>query len=131
MQLRPAAAEVVRNARGIIVPEATLAREIGTHTGGTDYVGLIEKVLDKRVPASQYTSVYLANTPPTASQKKSLWAGVGRHADRQPDWPSHLHRGLRTLRHLGVADPGARAVWSAWRADWPNGTACTAYHSFG
>lgn len=31
----PASARIVLAARGIHVPEAELAREIGTHTGGT------------------------------------------------------------------------------------------------
>src|SRR3954463_9660008 len=44
----PAATQVVLNSRGIYVAERDLARSIGTHTGGTDYVGLIEQDLDRR-----------------------------------------------------------------------------------
>ena len=39
----PAATQVVLNSRGIYVAERDLARSIGTHTGGTDYVGLMSK----------------------------------------------------------------------------------------
>src|SRR5258705_13166805 len=46
----PAATQVVLNSRGIYVAERDLARSIGTHTGGTDYVGLIEQDLDRRGP---------------------------------------------------------------------------------
>src|SRR4029077_13983779 len=45
---RPPATQVVLNSRGIYVAESDLARSIGTHTGGTDYVGLIEQDLDRR-----------------------------------------------------------------------------------
>lgn len=72
----PASAQVVLNGRGIIVPEATLAREIGTSVNGTDYIGLIERILDVRVPDARYTSVYMLNDPPTAAQKKKLWADI-------------------------------------------------------
>lgn len=54
----PASAQVALSVHGIRVDEATLARECRTHTGGTDNVGLIERVLDTRLPAAKYTSVY-------------------------------------------------------------------------
>ena len=56
----PAATQVVLNSRGIYVTERDLARSIGTHTGGTDYVGLIEQDLDRRVPQAGY--VYQTKT---------------------------------------------------------------------
>ena len=70
----PASAQVVLNGLGLTVPEAQLAREIGTHTGGTDYIGLIERVLDQRVPDCQYTSVYTPNDPMSPAQKERFWS---------------------------------------------------------
>lgn len=55
MVVRSCPAQVVLNGLNIRVPEAQLAREIGTHTGGTDYIGLIERVLDQLVLDCQYT----------------------------------------------------------------------------
>src|SRR4029079_15747431 len=53
----PAANLGVLTARRIHVTERDLALSIGTHTGGTDYVGLIEQDLDRRVPQAGYVSV--------------------------------------------------------------------------
>lgn len=77
----PAATQVVLDSRGVKVAESTLAREIGTHTGGTDFVGLIERVLDKRVPDAKYTSVYIENDPPNQAQKDALWRNVVASVD--------------------------------------------------
>lgn len=77
----PAATQVVLNAKGIIVQESTLAAEIGTHRGGTDHVGLIERVLDARAPQAHYTSVYLRNDPPTPAQRDTLWRHLTQSID--------------------------------------------------
>ena len=74
----PAATQVVLNSRGIYVAESDLARSIGTHTGGTDYVGLIERDLDRRVPQAGYMSVYMPNDPPTSAQRERLWRDLVR-----------------------------------------------------
>ena len=82
----PAATQIVLNGLGIRVPEATLAGEIeaienpgrGDDKDGTDYIGLIEQVMDRRVPQKQFTSVYMPNDPPTAKQKERLWADLVR-----------------------------------------------------
>ncbi|MFB7853824.1 C39 family peptidase [Rhodococcus qingshengii] len=74
----PASAQVVLNSRGINVAESTLAREMGTTTNGTDYIGLIERVLDQRVPNARYTSVQMPNDPPTLGQKDRLWRDILR-----------------------------------------------------
>lgn len=130
----PAAAQVVLSSRGIKAAEVDLARSIGTHTGGTDYVGLIERELDKRVPAAKYTSVYMPNDPPTRAQKERLWADLKRSIDA--GWgvianivapPSNYPRGAKgstspayaggTVHHyialMGYDDTGSRAVWVA------------------
>lgn len=132
----PASAQVVLDGAGLKVPEATLAREIGTHTGGTDHIGLIERVLDVRVPQAQYTSVSMPVDPPTGAQKELLWrnlvasinAGFGVVANivappgnpprgikgsAAPPYP----RGVTTWHYVAVMGyddtPGARAVWIA------------------
>ncbi|MFT4296617.1 MAG: C39 family peptidase [Micropruina sp.] len=129
----PASTQVVLNSRGIRVAESDLAREIGTTVNGTDYIGLIEKVLDRRVPAAQYTSVYMPNDPPTSAQKTRLWADLRRSIDA--GWgvvanivapPSNYPRGVKgsqspaygggTVFHyipLMGYDDTARAVWVA------------------
>lgn len=99
----PASAQVVLNGLGLTVPEAQLAREIGTHTGGTDYIGLIERVLDQRVPDCQYTSVYTPNDPLTAAQKERFWAHlvqsvVGNRATRTRH-RREVVRSTNTCRH--------------------------------
>ena len=77
----PASAQIALDALGIKASEDELIREIGTHTGGTDYVGLIERALDRRVPGLKYTSVYLENDPPTRAQRDRLWEHVRQSID--------------------------------------------------
>src|SRR3954469_18331013 len=72
----PAATQVVLNSRGIIVAERDLALSIGTHTGGTDYVGLIDRVLHRRVPEAGYMSISMPNAPPTQAQRDNLLADL-------------------------------------------------------
>ncbi|AWY03541.1 lysin A [Mycobacterium phage Hookmount] len=147
----PAATQVVLNSRGIIVPEATLAAEIeaienpgrGDDRDGTDYVGLIEQVLDRRVPQAKYTSVYLTNDPPIAAQRETLWQNIVRSINAGygvvMNWvapPSNKPRGVKgsvsprysggTTYHyvacMGYDDtPGARAVWIADSGFQPQG----------
>jgi len=82
----PAATQIVLDGMGIKVPERTLLQEIeaienpgrGDDKDGTDYVGLIEQVLDRRVPGAAFTSVYMPNDPPTAKQKQRLWDDLVR-----------------------------------------------------
>lgn len=99
------------NGLQIRVPEAQLAREIGNHTGGTDYIGLIERVLDQKVPDYQYTSVYTPNDPMSQAQKERLWqhlvqsivgnkAGVVANIVAPPSNPSV--RKARPLRRIRV-----------------------------
>lgn len=141
----PAATQVVLNSRGLIVPEVTLAREIGTTVRGTDYVGLIERILDLRVPDARYTSVYIENDPPTAVQRETLWRNLKRSIDAGygvvMNWvapPSNKPRGVKgsisprysggTTYHyvaaMGYDDavPGiGRAVWIADSGFQPQG----------
>lgn len=133
----PASAQVVLNGLNIKVPEAQLAREIGTHTGGTDYIGLIERVLDQKIPDLQYTSVYTPADPMSAAQKERFWAHlvqsiVGNRAGvvanivapptnpprgTKGSTPPPYSRAVTTWHYIsimGIDDtPGARAVWIA------------------
>ena len=137
----PASAQIVLNSRGIFVDEHTLAREIGTTQNGTDFVGLIERVLDRRVPEAQYTSVPLRRDPPTREQREQLWRDLVRSVDAGwgviMNWwapPNNYPRGVKGTMspsyHGGLvkhyvaamgydATPGARAVWIADSGFWP------------
>lgn len=98
----PAATQVVLNARGIFVSEQQLANEMGTDTGGTDYVGLIEDVLDRYVPEGDYRELYLEQDPISQQQKDELWVHLKNSFDAGwgvvMNWvapPSNYPRGTR------------------------------------
>lgn len=131
----PASAQVVLNGLNIRVPEAQLAREIGTHTGGTDYIGLIERVLDQRASHLQYTSVYTPNDPMSQAQKDRFWqhlvqsilgnrAGVVANIVAPPTNPPRgtkgsvpppYSRAVTTWHYVSIMgiDTDVRAVWIA------------------
>ncbi|MGI5222164.1 C39 family peptidase [Nocardia sp. CA-290969] len=129
----PASAQVVLDSRGIVVPEPVLAREIGTTWNGTDFVGLIERVLDVRVPDAQYTSVDMPNDPPTHAQRDRLWqhitasidagwgviANIVAPVDNYPRGvkgsTSPAYGGGKVFHYFAVMgyDDVARAVWVA------------------
>lgn len=139
----PAATQIVLNSRGIIRAESDLARRIGTHTGGTDYVGLIEKVLDQELPDALYTSVYLERDPATPAQKEALWDNLKNSIDAGygvvMNWvapPNNYPRGVNgstsprygggTVFHyvacMGYRDDnGTRSVWIADSGFQPQG----------
>ena len=142
----PAATQVVLNSRGIYVEERDLALSIGTTPNGTDYVGLIEQDLDRRVPQAGYMSVCLLIDPPTSAQRERLWRDLVRSIDAGwgviMNWvapPSNYPRGVKgsisprygggTVYHyvapMGYDNtPGARAVWIADSGFWPFGYWC-------
>lgn len=80
----PATTQVILSGHGQIVEEATLARELGTDSDGTDYVGLIGNVLSRRLGV-KYRAVDIPNDPPSPQQtgdfrahlRRSLAAGYG------------------------------------------------------
>lgn len=141
----PASLEVVLNGLGIKVPEATLAAEVeeienpgrGDDRDGTDYIGLLEQVLDRRVARLQYTSVYTPSDPMTAAQKERFWqhlvqsivgnkAGVVANIVAPPSNPPRgtkgstpplYSRAVTTWHYISIMGlddtPGARAVWIA------------------
>lgn len=77
----PAATQIVLDGRGIRRSEADLAKRMGTHTGGTDHIGLPAKVLAAELPGVKWTTVQMPNDPPTAAQKDRLWADLVRSID--------------------------------------------------
>ena len=139
----PASCQVVLNSRGIIRSEDDLIQQIGTTVNGTDYVGLIERVLDLIVPDARYTSVDMPNDPATADQKNQLWNSIVESIDGGygivMNWeapPNNYPVGVKgsaspayhggTVFHyvacMGYDDnPAARAVWIADSGFTPHG----------
>jgi hypothetical protein len=73
----PASTQMVLNNHGIIRSEADLARRMGTHTGGTDHIGLPARVLNEELGGG-YIVRTIPNDPPTAVQKTLLWDDIRR-----------------------------------------------------
>lgn len=141
----PASTQVVLDGRGIKVSEQILARRIGTHTGGTDYVGLITPILNSYVEGG-YVDRYIENDPATADQKQRLWddivgsidAGYGVVANIVAP-ASNYPRGVKdsaspaygggTVFHyialMGYDDGPQRAVWVADSGFRPYGYWCS------
>lgn len=140
----PASTQTVLNSRGIKIPESQIAAAIeqfenpgrGDDRDGTDYVGLIEKFLDQKVPEAKYTSVYMPNDPPSLQQKDELWRNLRRSIDAgwgvvanivaPPNNPPAAVKGstpppypryLTTWHYIAIMgyddDPLNRAVWIA------------------
>jgi Peptidase_C39 like family len=76
----PAATQVVLNEAGIYVSEQQLANEMGTDSNGTDYIGIIENVLDKYV-GDIYATVDIPQDPMSDEQKERLWDDILRSVD--------------------------------------------------
>lgn len=78
----PASAQtVIKAATGKFILESQLAREMGTHVGGTDHIGLVTDSLRRHVPAGNYVTVTMPNDPPTSSQRDKLWGDVVKSID--------------------------------------------------
>jgi murein DD-endopeptidase MepM/ murein hydrolase activator NlpD len=69
----PASAQMCLSNRGVHVDEAQLARECGTHNGGTDHLGLIAPVMNKYIHDADYIVVQLPNDPPTDHEIEEFW----------------------------------------------------------
>lgn len=70
----PAAVRIALSARGIYRSQADLAAELGTHTGGTDWIGQVTRVLSGYV--GWYETKEMPNDPPTQAQKDLLWRDI-------------------------------------------------------
>jgi hypothetical protein len=131
----PASAQVALSCRGIFEQESVLAAEMGTDEGGTDYVALIERSLDPRLPEANYSSHDAPNDPPLPHQLDAFWDALKRSIDNGfavvLNWvapPSNYPIGIKgsvspsygggTIYHYVTAagyddNPAQRAVWIA------------------
>ena len=140
----PASVQTVLQSRGIVLPESQIAAAIeeienpgrGDDRDGTDYIGLIEKYLDRKVPDARYSSVYMPNDPATQAQKDALWRHLTQSIDAgwgvvanivAPPWnlpratkgstPPPYLRSVTTFHYIALMgyddDPKNRAVWIA------------------
>ena len=111
----PAAAQIVLNSLGIHVSEDVLIREIGTHTGGTDFVGLIERYLDRKLPHAKYTSVDMQRDPPTQGQKDALWRNLTQSINAGygvvVNWVSPPSNRPRAIKGSQQPNYGSNTVW--------------------
>lgn len=72
----PATCQTIINSKnGQMVPEGTLAAELGTTTNGTNHVGLLRDVLNNRIGGG-YRMIAMPNDPPTQEQKDRLWNDI-------------------------------------------------------
>lgn len=67
---------IILSKTGVLHPESTLGRKLGTYTGGTDYIGQFPAVLNAYLENSKYVFKNMPNDPPTATQKNALWDDV-------------------------------------------------------
>lgn len=72
----PAATRIALSARVAPPSQATLAAELGTHTGGTDHISQVTTVMNNRIDTGTYYTVEMPNDPPTQGQVDKLWADV-------------------------------------------------------
>lgn len=78
----PATARIILASRGINVPEAELAREIGTHQGGTDHIGwIVDRSFRHRAPQAGYEGVPMHQDPPSQAQRDTFWQHLRRSID--------------------------------------------------
>jgi len=128
----PASTQNVLACRGITVSERELADQMGTTESGTNYIGQVQKVLDKYLPDAKYTVVDLPNDPATPAQREKFWADLVASIDSGygivMNWVSPASNppiaikgsespvgyGRHTVWHYLAAcgyDSAARAVW--------------------
>ena len=67
---------VIRSKTGKLITESDLGAQLGTDTGGTDWIGLIAPVLNKYMPGAGYKVREMPNDPPSSTQKQQLWDDV-------------------------------------------------------
>lgn len=138
----PASTQTVLQAKGIRIPEREIAAAIeeienpgrGDDKDGTDWIGIIETYLDRKVPEGRYTSVLMPNDPPTQVQKDRLWRHLVQSIDAgwgvvanivappfnppravKGSTPPPYPRGITTYHYVALMgyDDQARAVWVA------------------
>jgi hypothetical protein len=131
----PAATQVCLNTKGVFISEQQLANEMGTHSGGTDYIGQLETVLDSYLPGALYDTVDQPHDPMSSEDKERLWSNLVRSINSghgvPMNWvapPGNYPVGVKgsqspsygggTVFHYVAAmgyddNPHARAVWMA------------------
>lgn len=67
---------IIAGATGKMHTEAFLGKQLGTHTGGTDWIGQFPRVLNNFIPEAKYAHTELPNDPPGQAQKDTLWRRV-------------------------------------------------------
>lgn len=67
---------VIRAATGNLIPENTLAAELGTTRNGTDSITTFPDVLNKHVPGADFAVRTMPNDPPEDAEKAQLWEDV-------------------------------------------------------
>jgi hypothetical protein len=70
----PAATRIALSARGVYRSQADLAAQLGTDTGGTDWIGQVTGVLGNYV--GWYETKEMPNDPPTQAQRDLLWNDI-------------------------------------------------------
>ena len=132
----PATAQTIIHARRGegFVPEGELARALGTHTGGTDWIGQFPAVLNRYI-GGDYRVVEMPNDPPTVAQRERLWNDVRNSIDAgygvvanivapSSNYPRAVPPSTRspaygggTVYHyfaiMGYSDDGGRRYWIA------------------
>lgn len=71
----PAATRIALSARMAPPSQQQLANELGTTTNGTDWIGQVTAVLNRRGGLG-YRTVEMPNDPPTAAQRDRLWSDI-------------------------------------------------------
>ena len=140
----PASVQTALQSRGIVLPESQIANDIeqienpgrGDDRDGTDYIGIIEMYLARKVPDARYTTVNMPTDPPTQAQKDRLWRDLTRSIDAgwgvianivvpgatnppagvKGSTPPPYPKWLTTFHYVclaGYDNSGSRAVWVA------------------
>lgn len=147
----PASAQtVIRAAAKKYIPESTLAREMGTHQGGTDHIGQITRTLQKHIPAAKYATIEMPNDPPSTAQREQMWEHIVSSIDAgygvvvnivapPNNYPRPSHTSTQALAYSGgtvyhylaamgyaIDANGVRHVWLADSGFKPHGMWITA-----
>lgn len=126
---------IIKAASGKFFSEKDLGRELGTHTGGTDWIGQFPAVLNRHLPDAGYKVVSMPDDPPNQGQKDRLWADVVNSINAgygvvanivaptsnypKAVYPSDINPayGGGTVYHyfaiMGYSDSGGRRCWIA------------------
>lgn len=140
----PASVQTILWSRGELFSEGDLARQLGTHQGGTDSIRQFPGVLNRHLPGANYISVEMPHDPPNPNQVERLWrdltssinAGygvVGNIVAPRNNYPravlpstiSPLYAGGTVYHYfaiMGYSDEGGfRRVWIADSGFYPYG----------